>query len=841
MSMDMRLNQDQDELPNRTADVSTEEASDWHPLCVQAANEAGAALACFVFFQGDQQAPAQKVGNRFRFTWQDEHYMAVWEQQRFYCALTGSDIGLNTNTSSHYLAVPVSRGRLRGLMLLEYPEPPAALSPPRRRALDILADHGALLWRERELNAHHRKREGSSRRLLSRLKALFNQAPILVNGFSAEGRCILWNDECERVFGWSFDELRQHPAPVSLFYPDPEEQRQVMESFCTHTSSEFREWRPFERAGRRLTMQWANIMLPNGDMLCVGHDISAQKDIGNRQRLAASVFESSYDGIMLTDANNHITHVNPAFTRITGYLPEEIVGRSPDLLRTEENADDFADEVRRHLENRDYWQGECRSRRKNGEVYSLLLAVSVIRDDDGQVLHHAAIFSDITYMKEHEAELKRQACHDVLTRIPNRLLFGELLERAISSAVRNEGKLAVCYLDLDGFKQINDSLGHAAGDRLLIEISKRLGLITRSCDALARLGGDEFALLFTGLHNDLECDEILERVLVVIREPLELDGQQVRVSASIGVALYPQDAEDAELLLRYADQAMYQAKKQGKNTYVFFDAEMHQQEHQRQQQLTQLIHAFRQGEFLLYYQPKIDLFSRQMIGMEALLRWQHPERGIVAPAEFLSIIIGSAMEFELGRWVIEQVLEQMTHWCRQGLKYRISFNVSAGQLMHPDFIDELSRLLNQHPEVSPSLLELEFQESAVLTDLHGAVAVLERCRQLGLSISFDNFGTGYSSLSHLNRLPVDIIKIDRSFICDLLSNAHDVSMVESVVQLAAALRMSVIAEGMEKSEQGERLLQLGCHYVQGYGISRPMPAEQVGVWLQGWNDKLPPH
>ncbi|MFP2768998.1 putative bifunctional diguanylate cyclase/phosphodiesterase [Oceanisphaera sp. KMM 10153] len=838
--MDMRLNQEQDELPGRELDVVTEDAPDWHLLCAQAASEAGAEQACFVFFQDDPQAPAQMVGRRFRSAWQDKHCLTVWQQQRFYCALTGGDIGFDTNTYCHYLAVPVSRGQLRGLLLLEYLETPPVLVPSRRRGLDILATHGALLWRERERNAHQRRRESSSRRLLRRLKGLFSQVPILINGFNSQGRCILWNDECERVFGWSFDELRQHPAPISLFYPDPEELRRVMETFGTHHSSEFREWRPFDRKGRRLTTQWANIMLPNGDMLCVGHDISEQKDIENQLRLAASVFEFSYDGIMLTDAGNHVTHVNPAFTRITGYLSEEVVGRSPDLLRTEGDEDGFVDELRRHLKTRDYWQGECHCRRKNGEAYSLLLAVSVVRDDEGQVLHHAAIFSDITYLKEHEAELKRQACHDVLTRIPNRLLFGELLDRAISSARRSEGRLAVCYLDLDGFKQINDSRGHAAGDRLLIEISTRLGLITRSCDALARLGGDEFALLFTGLHNDLECDEILDRVLAVINEPLELDGERVRVSASIGVALYPQDADDAELLLRHADQAMYQAKKQGKNAYVFFDAELHLHEHQRQQQLTQLIHAFREGEFLLYYQPKIDLTNRRMIGLEALLRWQHPQRGIVAPAEFLSIIIGSAMEFDLGRWVIEQVLKQMTYWCRQGMEYRISFNVSSGQLMHPDFIDELTRLLALYPMVSPSLLELEFQEGAVLADLHGAVAVLERCRLLGLSISFDDFGTGYSSLSHLNRLPVDIIKIDRRFICDLLSNAHDVSMVESVVQLAAALRMAVIAEGMEQSAQGDRLQQLGCHYVQGYGISRPMPAEQVESWLQAWNDRLPP-
>ena len=310
---------------------------------------------------------------------------------------------------------------------------------------------------------------------------------------------------------------------------------------------------------------------------------------------------------------------------------------------------------------------------------------------------------------------------------------------------------------------------------------------------------------------------------------------------SIGVALSPQDADDAELLLRYADQAMYQAKKQGKNTYVFFDAELHRQEHDRKQQFALLSAAFKRNEFLLYYQPRIDLLSKRVIGVEALLRWQHSRRGIVAPADFLPLIIGSELEFEVGLWVIERVLDQMKAWVAQGLEFRVSFNVSTGQLMHPDFIDALDRLLARYPQVSPSLLDLEFQEAAVLADIDGLIPVLKRCRLLGLGVLFDNFGTGYSSLAHLNRLPVDTLKIDRSFVGELLSKEQDVGMVESVIQLAAVLRMGVIADGMEISAQGERLQQLGCLYVQGYGVSLPLPGEQIESWLQTWNDKRLPH
>ncbi|WP_344965287.1 sensor domain-containing protein [Oceanisphaera sediminis] len=837
MSMDMRSYGNQDD--GVTEGATTEKRDEWSELCALAARCADAERAWFVFFNADGCSPSPAVDNQWPPLpqWAAADYLAIRQQARFYCPVSpAADPG-----AERYMAVPASRGSFEGLLLLEYRTRAPRLAPTQRQTLDILTTHGAMLWREQEQHTHQRKREGSSRRFLSRLKGMFDHVPIPINGFDSAGRCILWNHECERIFGWSFDELKQHAAPLNLFYPDPEQRRQVIATFTSLNSSVFREWRPLNRKGDVLTMLWANIMLPNGHMLCVGQDISTQKDIEAQQRLATSVFESSYEGIMVTDADNRITHVNPAFTRITGYLPEDVIGGSPELLQAQDHDDDFYAELCRHLDAREHWQGELWSRRKNGESYPLLLAVSVVCDDADRVLHHVIIFSDITHLKQHEAELKHQACHDALTRIPNRLLFGELLERSIAGARRNEGRLAVCYLDLDGFKQVNDSLGHAAGDRLLIEISRRLGQITRSCDALARLGGDEFALLFTGLHNDLECDEILDRVLAVIHEPMELDGQQVRVSASIGVALSPQDADDAELLLRYADQAMYQAKKQGKNTYVFFDAELHQQEYHRQQQFALLSAAFKRNEFLLYYQPRVDLLSKRMIGVEALLRWRHPQRGIVAPADFLPLIIGSELEFEVGLWVIERVLAQMTAWVAQGLEFRVSFNVSTGQLMHADFIDALGRLLARYPQVSPSLLDLEFQEAAVLADIDGLIPVLQRCRLLGLGILFDNFGTGYASLSHLNRLPVDTLKIDRSFVGDLLSQGHDVGMVESVIQLAAVLRMSVIADGMEVSAQGERLQQLGCQYVQGYGISLPMPAEQIEDWLQTWNDQPSSH
>lgn len=805
----------------------------WLHLCKSAADSAGASRACFVFFLHGGSAVADVMGDGFR-GWQDQHYLAAWQQGVFYTPLSASQ--LPESITRLYSAVPLSRKQVCGLLLLEFDKPVPELNTQARNQLALLAEHGALLWREQELDIRQHDLNLTSGRLLNRLKVLFLHAPILINGFNTQGRCILWNQECERVFGWCFAELEQHEAPISLFYPDPKEQQQLWHTFREVHGSEFREWHPLNRQGERLTTLWANIMLPNGDMICVGHDITEQRAFEVQQQLAASVFEASYDGIMLTDADNRVIKVNPSFTRITGYTAEQVTVRVSTLF---EHQCEERPALPGNTQDPAHWQGECVICHRDGTERNLLLSKSVIKDAQDVVQNHVFLLTDISHIKQHEAELRQQALYDSLTRIPNRQLFSELLERAMAAAQRNSTMVAVCYLDLDGFKQINDTLGHAAGDRLLVEVAERMTLLVRSCDAVARLGGDEFALMITGLHHALECTDILERMLSAVNEPFHLHGHQVRVSASIGIAVYPEDASHSEHLLGHADKAMYEAKKQGKGRYVFFEPMLHLEDQQRHRLYAELLHALRNNEFLLHYQPKIDLFSRTMTGLEALLRWQHPARGLLTPAEFLPAVLDSDLEFELGQWVIRHLLEQMTLWQQAGRDYQASFNASAGQLLHPDFCSNLEHLLNLYAAVPPQRLELEFQEGAVRNDLPALSAVLNHCRRLGLTISLDNFGAEHASLVSLNRLPVDVIKIDRRFITDLLTNPTDVSMVEGVVQLAAALQMLVVAEGMEAPELGTRLQQLGCHYVQGYGISHPMPAGAIDEWLAEWNQHRP--
>ena len=554
-------------------------------------------------------------------------------------------------------------------------------------------------------------------------------------------------------------------------------------------------------------------------------------------RLAASVFVHSHNGIVITDERNVIVDVNPAFCRITGYSREEIIGQKPVILASGRHGSDFYAAMWRLLEAQDFWQGEIWNRRKSGEVYAEMLAISVVRDAAGRLQRYIAIFSDISQIKAHEAELDHIAHYDILTGVPNRRLLADRLGQAIAHAWRNSQNLAVCYLDLDHFKLINDSHGHAAGDKLLIEITERLKGMLRAEDTLARLGGDEFVLLFTELAQIGEVHFVLDRVLAAASAPVLIEGALIQLSASIGVTLYPADNSDADTLLRHADQAMYLAKQGGRNRYHLFDPDHDRQVQSHRYHLQRLREALDNGEFVLHYQPKVDLLNGKVIGAEALIRWQHPERGLLAPGEFLHYLRGSDLEITVGEWVINTVLKQIEAWNAIGLDLTLSANVSAEHLLRSNFTDRLRLALNGHPEVIAGNLELEILETAAFADMGKAVQVLSRCRQLGVHFSLDDFGTGYSSLTYFRTLPLEMLKIDRSFVRDMLEDPGDLNIVESVVRLAHAFNRSVIAEGVETLEHGAILVRLGCRLVQGYGIARPMPEEQMPEWISQWNDQ----
>ncbi|MFZ6766536.1 PAS domain S-box protein [Undibacterium sp. Di26W] len=563
-------------------------------------------------------------------------------------------------------------------------------------------------------------------------------------------------------------------------------------------------------------------------------DITDKKIMELTQREAATVFSNSYEGIMVVNPEGCITKINPAFTRITGYTEKDICGKSTNLLSSGRHNSSFYAEMWSAVNNNDFWRGEIWNKRKNGEIYPELLSISSVRDARGEIQYYIGIFTDISELKTHEAELERIANYDTLTGAPNRRLLADRLDQAVNRAKRTGKTVAICYLDLDGFKSINDHYGHAAGDRLLISVTENLKHVLRADDTLARLGGDEFALLLSDISSAEESVTILDRILTSVSQPIKLNEVVVSISASIGVSLYPDDNVDADTLLRHADHAMYLAKEAGKNRYHLFDPENDRKAQQRRQILERLQIALNQEEFVLYYQPKVDLITGEVIGAEALIRWQHPERGLLQPMEFLPHIYGSKLEKLVGEWVIKAALQQANNWQLRGMSICVSANISAHHLLEQGFCDYLQSALRQHPYFHAANFELEVLESAAIADMEQAVAILNRCRQMGIQFALDDFGTGYSSLTYLRKLPVHTLKIDQSFVRDMLNDVEDLDIVEGVIRLAGAFDRQVIAEGVETMEHGAKLLELGCRLAQGYGIALPMPADQFIDWSAAW-------
>jgi diguanylate cyclase (GGDEF)-like protein/PAS domain S-box-containing protein len=572
-----------------------------------------------------------------------------------------------------------------------------------------------------------------------------------------------------------------------------------------------------------------------GGIILFAEDITQQKQTEERLRLAASVFTHAREGILITDADGTIVDVNETFTRISGYCREEVLGRNPRLLKSGVQGPEFYAEMWRTLREKGQWAGEVWNRAKSGDLYAELLAISAVRNESGKVHQYVALFSDITTIKEHERQLEHIAHYDVLTGLPNRVLLGDRLSQAMAQSHRRDRKLAVAYLDLDGFKAINDRHGHEAGDLLLSAAARNMKQTLREGDTLSRLGGDEFVAVLLDL-SDIEASEsILRRLLDAAAEPVPFGDFSLQVTASVGVAFFPQTEEvDADHLLRQADQAMYQAKLAGKNRYHVFDSKQDRSVRGHHEDLEHIAQALAAHEFVLYYQPKVNMRTGVVIGAEALIRWQHPERGLLPPAMFLPVIEDHRLSVEVGDWVIESALTQMERWQAEGLHIPVSVNVSAQQLQQADFVEHLRALLATHPAIKPSSLELEVLETSALQDLIQISQVINGCREIGVLFALDDFGTGYSSLTYLKRLPVSVLKIDQSFVREILEDAESLSILEGVLGLATAFRRQVIAEGVESVEHGLLLLQLGCELAQGYGIARPMPAEKFPGWLAEW-------
>jgi len=549
-------------------------------------------------------------------------------------------------------------------------------------------------------------------------------------------------------------------------------------------------------------------------------------------KLYSKVFSHAQEGISITNANGIIIDANPAYCEITEYKREEIIGKNPNLISSGRQGPEFYKAMWNQLSEHGYWKGEVWNRKKSGKIFAELLSISSLNDKNDRAINYVGIFSDITQSKNHQEELNQMAHYDLLTGLPNRALFANRFQQAIAHSKRYNKKLAICFIDLDNFKPINDNFGHAAGDQLLIEVAKRITACIREEDTISRQGGDEFTLLINDIDTPDESTQTLDRIHQELAKPYIINDQVHHITASSGVTLYPQDDADVDTLLRHADQAMYKAKLSGKNRYHLFNPSEDKEAIYKNHRISEIEQALSDGEFTLYYQPKVNMLSGKVCGAEALIRWIHPEKGLIPPLDFLPLIDGTELDITLGNWVISQALNQINIWKKQGMALEVSVNISSHHLQSKNFFNQLSNALDKDPTTEAHTLQLEILESSALSDLNTITNTIKTCQQrLGVSFALDDFGTGYSSLTHLRNLPVNTIKIDQEFVRNVLADPGDFSIIDGTIGLANAFNRNIIAEGVETTEVGLMLQIMGCEQAQGYGIAKPMPASELSQWI----------
>ena len=553
-------------------------------------------------------------------------------------------------------------------------------------------------------------------------------------------------------------------------------------------------------------------------------------------RQAAAVFESTREGVVVTDLNPHIVGINPAYTAITGYTEDDVLGRDPSLLQSGREDAAFFQAMWKSIHESGHWQGEIWNRRKTGELFPQLLTINTVFDGEGKPINYVGVMTDISQLKDSEARLAHLAHYDPLTHLPNRLLLQSRLKHALESAERHGRKVAVLYIDLDRFKNVNDSLGHPVGDELLEALSARLQTRLREEDTLGRFGGDEFLLILEDLKRHEHAADVAKELIGMLEESFSLpSGHEVYVGASIGISLFPDDGASGTELIQHADVALYQAKEIGRNTFSFYTPGLTQAADERLAMEARLRRALAQGEFILHYQPLVDFNTGQIVGCEALVRWQDPQEGLVSPDRFISLAEDTGLIVPLGEWVLHQACVQARSWLDAGLPpLLLAVNLSARQLRQTDLVSRVAMVL-QKTGLPPAQLKLELTESMIMGHGEEVVALLQDLKQLGLSLSIDDFGTGYSSLAYLKRFPIDELKIDRSFVRDIPHDSSDMEIAAAIIGLAHSLRLKVVAEGVETEEQRRFLEQHGCHAYQGFLFSRPVSAEAFAALIKGMN------
>ena len=593
----------------------------------------------------------------------------------------------------------------------------------------------------------------------------------------------------------------------------------------------------FEWSQTRIKLRtWeARIMLREQDeVVMVIRDITQRKQQEAELRLWGKVFEGSNEAILITDADLRIILVNKPYEKMMGYIEEEVMGVDTVKVGTHLHSHSFFRNLVHVLKEKGHWEGELINQRKNGEIFPTWYSISQVVNTDGQPENYIAIFSDISERKKSRERIDFLAHHDSLTELPNRALLNDRLEMAINTARRRGEKVGLLFIDLDRFKNINDSLGHAAGDQILRETAERLSMAVRTDDTVARLGGDEFVVLLPRVRNERSMVEVAIKLREEILRPFILEDMPLHLSPSIGIAVFPDDGEDASTLIKNADAAMYLAKEKGRNNYQFYTPVLNARTLDRLKLEYDLRFALEQGQFELHYQPQIIAGTKKLYGAEALVRWRHPERGLVPPNHFIPLAEEIGLIIPLGAWVIAEAARQIKVWHQAGFAdLVVSVNISALQFHQAGFLAEVQSLLAQ-AGTEPSSIELELTESMLMSDMEVSIQVLQAFRALGYRIAIDDFGTGFSCLNYLRRLPANILKIDQSFVRDMQTDSASLAIVTSIINLAESLGMDTIAEGVETADDYALLESQGCRLMQGYYFSKPLPSAQFEVWLEQW-------
>jgi diguanylate cyclase (GGDEF)-like protein/PAS domain S-box-containing protein len=651
---------------------------------------------------------------------------------------------------------------------------------------------------------------------------------------SLDGTIQTWNLGAERLYEYSAAEAIGKPISIIFLDGQQDESSAILGKIKQDETVKHFETIRKTQGGKQIHIDLT--VSPTKDATgritgasTIARDITERVRTDERLRLWSQVLDQSGEGIFICDSQERILIVNKAFQELTGFSSDDALGKTPRILRSGRQDRTFYTDMWKSVSETGAWRGEMWNRRKSGELYAEWLSISAIYGHKGEVTHYIGIFSDITARKQDAEKMSHLAHYDALTDLPNRVLLMDRLNQLTKGAERRKSKVALVFIDLDRFKDVNDSLGHQAGDLLLQTVAKRFSSVMRAEDTLARIGGDEFVAIFQGIHDGQDASIIAKELFTCVAEPVALSGHEVTVTASMGISVYPDDATDGQEMIRNADAAMYQAKGAGRNAYQFYTSDLNQRALEMLSMESGLRRAIERQEFVLYYQPQVDIASGSVVGAEALIRWNHPELGLVMPGKFISIAEERGLIVPIGNWTIDEAARQAAIWQNEGTPIRIAVNVSAVQFRQKDFVEQLANKIQKYG-IAPAQLELELTERIIMRDAKTTIDILEKLHKMGVQLSIDDFGTGYSSLNYLRQFPIDKIKIDQSFVKD--ENAGHI--VKAVIGLARGFNLKVIAEGVETKEQLELLRERGCDEVQGFLFSPALPPDEFEKLARDW-------